>query len=177
MSKKIILQGFKSFQSDRARVQLMLSMIAQIAGFDPRYISVTPNVKPDDYQGEGSPYGWYYRTTTINENPELVVQPIIWDEHTQQWKDFASPLISVQTLEGYLQTLQTAFSQFQNDLFEDLEEFKADAILSDTKDGQDNVVTTLPGIKNVIRMSEGEYAALEAAGKLKDDTMYIIMEV
>lgn len=172
---QLILQGFKSFQSDRARVQLMLSMIAQIAGFDHRYISVTPNVKPGDYQGDGSPYGWYYRTTNINDKPESVVQPIIWDENSGEWKDFGSPMISVETLEGYLQTLQVALSQFQNDLLGDLNAFKALSVSSDTKDGGENVVTTLPGIRNVIQLSEGEYSVLESSNSVKADTLYVIM--
>lgn len=152
-----ILQIIDKSPTDRARVQLMLSMIAEIAGFDPAYISTTPGVKPANYDGSGTPYGWYVRSV----GGEQYIQPLVWNAGSGQWDHVGSPTVTLNALNNRLSDLET-----------DLKE-SSGFILSDIQDGSGTDVTASAAITNIISLTQAEYDALAAP---LATTLYIITE-
>lgn len=155
-----ILQIIDKSPSDRARIQLMLSLVADIAGFDPDYISVTPGVKPADFDGSGSPYGWYVRSVS----GEQYIQPVKWNAGAQQWDHIGSPQVTLNALTNRLAALETELKE------------NSGFVVSDTTDGEASAVTTDPAITNIISLTQAEYDVLVSFSSVKATTMYLITD-
>jgi hypothetical protein len=143
--------------SDRARIQLMLSLVADIAGFDPDYISVTPGVKPPDFDGSGSPYGWYVRSVS----GEQYIQPVQWNAGALQWDHIGSPQVTLNALTNRLAVLETELKE------------NSGFLVSDVTDGGESAVTTDAAITNIISLTQAEYDALDTVNAT---TMYLITD-
>lgn len=151
----IVSINTQASSANRARVERVLSMIADIAGFDPDYISVTPGVKPSDYNGTGSPYGWYVREI----DGQSYIQSLLWNEGTNQWDHLGSPSVTLSAFSARMDSLKT--------------ELEAGFVTSDLTDGQVSNVTTQPAIANMIALTQSEY---DAIGVPNPNTMYVIVE-
>lgn len=95
-----ILKTDKS-SNNRARIERGISLFAELLGYNPDYISQTPGVKPNDFEG-GSPLGWYYKNISGN----IYVQPVIWDNELDEWDDIGDPTATKAALENLVNGLR-----------------------------------------------------------------------
>lgn len=134
---------------NRARIERVLKLSASIMGYNPDYISLIADVKPQDYV-DGNPQGFYLRSV----EGELYIQPVIWNEEFTVWENIGPMLATNTNLENRINALDSA--------------------IQDKKYIQSDVgeVTSQPRITNMIQLTQAEYDAIATPDA---STVYIIV--
>lgn len=148
----IIKKLTDSISSDRARIERVMELAAEISGFNSDYISLTPGQRPQDYTS-GSPFGFYLK----NQNGNTYIQPILWDSNLEKWDDFGPPKATRDALDNRIQ-------EVLNTLSTSLEGF----IESDPGD-----VSNEDPILNQYPITQAEY---DAISEHVPGTLYLIVE-
>lgn len=139
---------------NRARMERVLALAAEILGYNPDYISTVPGQLPNDYADDGTPYGWYIRII----NNDQYIQPLVWD--VDHWEHLGPALTTQQALSATAGRIDTKY----------IKSNRLDSPLNEAD------VTTKPQIQNVIQLTQAEYDAIVTANRLMSTTLYIIVE-